>query len=133
MTHDVFISHAHKDKSIADAICAKLESAHLKCWTTAQGISAREDWTEVTGKAIGSSHVIILVFSENATAAPHIKREIAQAFYMRRTIIPFRLAETLPQREILSYLGNVPWFNALNPPSEQQLEALTVRIKGLMP
>src|SRR5208282_1498098 len=32
MEHDVFISHAHKDKSIADAICEKLESARLRCW-----------------------------------------------------------------------------------------------------
>ena len=77
--------------------------------------------------------MIVLVLSENANAAPHIEREIAHAFYMRRIIIPFRLAETLPRREILFYLSNVPWFNAVNPPAEEQLEALTARIKGLMP
>jgi hypothetical protein len=48
-------------------------------------------------------------------------------------IIPFRLAETLPRREIIFYLGDVPWLNALNPPTEEQLEALTTRIKELMP
>ena len=93
---------------------------------------AREDWTEATRKAIGSSRVIVLVLSENANAAPHIEREIAHAFYMRRIIIPFRLAETLPRREILFYLGNVPWINALNPPTEEHLQALTARIKGLI-
>ncbi len=86
-----------------------------------------------TRNAIGSSRVVVLVLSENANAAPHIEREIAHAFYMRRIIIPFRLAETLPRREILIYLGNVPWFNAPNPPAEEHLEALTARIKGLMP
>jgi TIR domain len=133
MKHDVFISHAPKDKSIAEAICGKLESAHLKCWAAARGVSPREGWTEANRKAIGSSRVIVLVLSENANAAPHIQKEIAHAFYMRRIIIPFRLAETLPPREILFYLGDVPWFNALNPPTEEQLEALTARIKGLMP
>jgi len=63
MKHDVFISHAHEDKSIADAICGKLESAHLKCWTAARDIPAREDWTEATRKAIGSSRVIVLVLT----------------------------------------------------------------------
>ena len=92
MKHDVFISHAHKDKGIADAICGKLESAGLKCWIATRDISAREDWTEATQKAIGSSRVIVVVLSENANAAPHIEREIAHAFYMRRIIIPFRLA-----------------------------------------
>ena len=63
----------------------------------------------------------------------HIERELAHAFYMRRIILPFRLAETLPRREILFYLGDVPWFNASNPPTEEHLEALTARVKGLMP
>lgn len=108
MEYDVFISHAHKDNSIAVAICGKLESAGLKCWTAARDISAREDWTEATRKAIESSRVIVLVLSENANAAPHIRREIAHASYMRRIIITFRLAETLPRREILFYLSRVP-------------------------
>ncbi len=132
MKHDVFISHAHEDKSIADAICEKLESADLKCWRAPRDIPGREDWTEATRKAIGSSRLIVLVLSENANAAPHIEREIARSFYMRRIIISFRLAETLPRREILSYLGNVPWVNALNPPTEEHLQALTSRIKGLI-
>jgi TIR domain len=133
MKHDVFISHAHKDKSIAEAICGKLESAGLKCWIATRDISARDDWTEATRNAIGSSRAIVLVLSENANAAPHIEREIAHAFYMRRIILPFRLGETLPRREILFYLGNIPWFNALNPPADEELEAFAAQIKGLTP
>ena len=133
MEHDVFISHAHKDKSIADAICEKLESAHLKCWIPARDISAGEDWTEATLNAIGSSRVIVLVLSENANAAHHIEREIAHAFYTRRIIIPFRVADMLPRRSFLFYIGNVPWLNAGSPPAEKHLEELTARIKGLVP
>jgi hypothetical protein len=132
MKHDVFIIHAHKDKSIADAICGKLESARLKCWIPSPDISAGEDRAEATRNAIGSSHVIVLVLSENANAATHIGREIAHAFYTRRIIVPFRLGETLPRREFLFYLGNVPWLNAVSPPAEEHLEALTARILGLM-
>jgi hypothetical protein len=133
MEHDVFISHAHKDKSIADVICEKLESARLRCWIPARDISADEDWTEATRNAIGSSRVMVLVLSENANAAHHIEREIAHAFYTRRTIIPFRVADALPRRNFLFYIGNVPWLNAVSPPAEQHLEALTARIKGLVP
>ena len=132
MEHDVFISHAPKDKSIADAICEKLESARLRCWIPARDISPGEDWTEATRNAIGSSRVMVLVLSENANAAHHIEREVAHAFYTRRIIIPFRMADTLPRRSFLFYIGNVPWLNAASPPSEQHLEALTARIKGLV-
>jgi TIR domain len=132
MAHDVFISHARKDKGIADEICEKLESARVKCWIAERDISAGEDWTEATRNAIGSSRVMVLVFSENANAAPHIEREIAHAFYTRRIIIPVRLTKTLPRRDYLFYLGNVRWFDAFSPPAEQHLEELTASINGMV-
>jgi hypothetical protein len=130
MAHDVFISHAHKDRTIADAICAKLESAQVKCWIAERDILAGEDRTEATRKAIGSSRVMVLVLSENANAAPHIEREIAHAFYTGRQIIPLRLTDTLPRRDFLFYLGNVRGFDAFNLQEELQLEALTATING---
>ena len=132
MAHDVFISHAHKDKKIADAVCEKLESAGTRCWIAPRDLSAGEDWTEAVRNAIGSSRVIVLVFSENANMAPHIEREIAQAFYTRRIIVPLRFADTLPRRDLLFYLCDACWFDAFSPPPEQHLEAATARIKGLL-
>ena len=132
MAHDVFISHAHKDKGIADVICKKLESSRVRCWIAERDISAGEDWTETTRKAIGSSRVMVLVLSENANAAPHIERELAHAFYTKRIIIPLRLTKTLPRRNFLFYLGDVRWFDALSSPAEQDLEALTTAINGLV-
>jgi TIR domain len=133
MNHDVFICHARKDKSIADAISEKLESAGLKCWITPRDVSPRDDWTEATRKAIAASRVIVVVLSENADAASHIERELAHAFYARRMIIPFRLGEILSRREIVFYLGDVPWCNSSDPPTEEDLETLTARVKDQMP
>ncbi|MEA3163786.1 MAG: hypothetical protein QOE88_1604, partial [Verrucomicrobiota bacterium] len=70
MAHDVFISHAHKDKNIANAICQKLESAKVICWIAERDIYAGDDWTEATRKAIGSSRAMVLVLSDNANSAP---------------------------------------------------------------
>jgi hypothetical protein len=132
MEHDVFISHAYQDKSVADAICERLESAGLKCWTAARdAASADENWP-ATRNAIASSHLMVLVLSENANKAPHIKREIAHAFYTRRIIVPFRMAGAFPRRDFLFYLSSVPFFDAAGPLAEQ-LESLTTHIKGLVP
>jgi hypothetical protein len=132
MKDAIYVSHAYEDKSIADAIYGKLESAHLKCWKATRGTSALEDWREPGRKAIASSRVIVVVLSENANAAPHLEREIALAISMRRILVPFRLAETTPLPEIRFYLSKVPWLNASNPPAEEHLEALTDRITKLM-
>jgi hypothetical protein len=132
MTHDVFVSHAHKDKRIADAICEKLESFGVSCWLTARDISPGEDWTQVTRNAIGSSRLMVLVLSENANAAPHIEREIAHAFYAQRAILPVRLIRTPPPREFLFYLGDVCWFDLFGAPAEKRLEALAATIVGIV-
>lgn len=132
MAHDVFISHAHKDKIIADAICQRLESAGLRCWIAPRDISVGDDWTKAIRNAVESARALVLVFSENANAAPHVEREVANAFYTGRIIIPFRLTTALPRREFLFYLGDAYWFDAVSPPGEQNLEALSVRINGLL-
>jgi hypothetical protein len=132
MKDAVYVSHAYEDKSIADAIYGKLESAHLKCWKATRSTAAFEDWREPGRKAIASSRVIVVVLSENANAAPHLEREIAHAFSLRRIIVPFRVSETALRPEILFYLSNVPRLNASNPPAEEHLEALTARVTELM-
>jgi hypothetical protein len=132
MAHDVFISHASKDRRIADAICEELESSGLKCWIAPRNISKGEDWTKAIRDAIESSPLLLLVFSENANAAPHIKREIANAYYTRRTIVPFRLAKALPQRDFLLYLDNARWIDADGQSTDRDIKTLAMRIKGLL-
>src|SRR5260370_2911343 len=75
---------------------------------------------------------MVVVLAEHANGAHHIEREIAHAFYTQRIIIPFRVADTFPRRNFLFYIGNVPWLNAVSPPAEEHLEALTARIRGLI-
>src|ERR1700722_7678615 len=132
MAHDVFISHAYRDKPIAVAICKRLESAQVGCWIAERDVSAGGDWTEATRNAIASSRVMVLLLSENANAAPHIEREIAHAFYTKRAILPVRLTETPPKRAFLFYLGNARWFDAFPSPPEQHLEELAASINGIV-
>ena len=35
MQYDVFVSYASEDKSVADAVCAKLEALRIRCWIAA--------------------------------------------------------------------------------------------------
>ena len=117
---------------MAHAICEKLESAQVRCWIAQRDMSAGQDWTEATRNAIGSSQLMVLLLSENASAAVHMEREMAHAFYTRRIIVPLRLTDTLPRRDFLFYLGNVRSFDAFGPTAEQQLEAFSRAIHDLV-
>ena len=133
MAHEIFISHAYKDKGIADEICGKLESANVRCWIAPRNIPTGEDWAKAVRKAIDSSCIVVLVLSENSNAATHIEREIANAFYTGRIIMPFRLGNAIPRRNFLSYLDGARWFDSANPPAEQGLQAFTAGVRDILP
>jgi hypothetical protein len=44
MTQDVLLSYSSKDKPSADAICAHLEAAGIRCWIAPRDIAAGDDW-----------------------------------------------------------------------------------------
>ena len=94
-------------------------------------IPVGEDWTKAIRNAVGSSQAVVFLFSENANAAPHMEREIANAFYCGRTIIPLRLSDALPRRDFLFYLEDARWLEAGDPLAEQSLEALKKRIEDV--
>jgi hypothetical protein len=132
MAHDVFISHAHKDIEIAKAICRKLELARITCWIAQRDIVAGDDWTVATRKAIASSRVLLVLLSENANAATHIEREIAQAFYSKLPILPVRLSDAPLKRDFLFYLSDVRFFEASKQPEEEYLDPLIASVKSMV-
>jgi hypothetical protein len=63
MSHEVFISYAHADKTVADAVCATLEAAGLRCWIAPRDVQPGAQWTAEIINAISASRVVVLVFS----------------------------------------------------------------------
>src|SRR6267143_3294777 len=132
MTPQVFISHSSKDKAIADAICHQLESAEIPCWMAPRNIEYGSDWTEGIMRGITACRVFVLVFSENANGAGHVRREFAKAFSLGLQVIPFRIEDTLPQTSLSYFLETVHWLDAVTQPLEKHLNSLTERVKKLL-
>ena len=62
MQSKVFISHSSEDKSIADAICQRLEADGIKCWIAPRDIKPGSNWTEGIMEGIEACRTLILVF-----------------------------------------------------------------------
>jgi len=128
----VFISHSSKDKPTADAICNHLESAGIRCWIAPRDIAFGADWTEGIMRGIDSCRVFVLVFSENANDSEHVRREVAKAFSLGLAVIPFRTDPVSPSRSLGYYLETVHWLDAITPPLQNHLGALTEQVKQLL-
>ena len=79
MTFDVFISYSSKDKAVADATCAGLEAAGIRCWIAPRDIIPGSEYGAVLIEAIDNCRALVLVFSSNANASPQVHREVERA------------------------------------------------------
>ena len=87
--YDVFISYSHKDKYIADGICANFEANSVKCWYAPRDIKPGEEWSDAIMSALERSKVFILVFSKHSNNSIQVYNEITTAVKNGCHIIPF--------------------------------------------
>lgn len=129
---DTFISYSHHDKAIADATCAALEAAGIRCWVAPRDIVHGTDWGESIIDAITGAKVMVLIFSGASNISPQVKREVERAVSRSIPIIPLRL-ENVPMSKSLEYfLSTSHWLDALSPPLEKHLQYLTESVGVLL-
>lgn len=132
MAHDVFISHARQDKSIADAVCANLEQAGIRCWIAPRDIEPGADWGASLMDGLKTSKILVLVLSSSANASPHIRREVERAVHQGITVVPLRVEDVLPEGALEYHLGTVHWLDAMTPPLEAHLNRLVDILSAIL-
>ncbi len=132
MRYDAFISYSTDDKTVADATCATLEKNGVRCWMAPRDVLPGQDWSAAIIDAIEQSHVLVLVFTDNANTSKQIKREVERAVHNARPIIPLRVEEVRPSKALEYYISTTHWLDALTPPLEAHLEKLAGTIKTLI-
>lgn len=130
--HDVFISHSAKDKAVADAICAALETNGVRCWIAPRDIVPGASWANSILKGINSTRVMVLVFSAYANQSPQVRREVERAVHRGIPIAPVRIQDVLPVDDLEYFLSSSHWMDALTPPFESHLGELTSNVKVLL-
>lgn len=132
MTHQVFISYASLDKNIADAVCATLESNHIKCWLAPRDILPGIDFAGSIIDAIENSQVLVLILSSNSSISPHVLREINKAASSRVSILSFITEEVTLSKSMEYYLSTDHWLNATTPPLAKHIQTLALTVEKLL-
>src|SRR4051812_19808687 len=122
MAHDVFISYSHVDKAAADATCAALERAGIRCWIAPRDITPGTEWSAAIVNAIDNCRVIVLIFSSNANSSRQIRREVERAITAGASVVPVRIENVTPTESLAYFMTTVHWLDALTPPLENHLQ-----------
>jgi hypothetical protein len=132
MAHDVFISYANEDKTIADAVCANLEQRGIRCWIAPRDVSPGVYYAQAIITAIKESRAMALIFSVNANRSQHVVREAEQAVRAGIPIIPFRIDTSSPAEMLSYYIGPNHWLDAVTLPVEAHIQRLGDAIESLL-
>src|SRR5262245_43703688 len=98
MAFDAFVSYSSKDKAAADAVCAVLEVAGVRCWIAPRDIRPGGEYGAAIIDAIDRCRVMVLIFSSSANASQQILREIERAVSKGVAIVPVRIEDVAPTR-----------------------------------
>jgi hypothetical protein len=132
MAFDAFISYSRMDKATADAACATLESAGIRCWIAPRDVPPGSQWAGAIIGAIDLSRVMVLIFSSQANISNQIHREVERSVSKGIPIIPLRIEDVSPTSSMEYFLGSIHWLDALEPPLEQHLERLAETVKSCL-
>jgi hypothetical protein len=132
MPHDVFISHSTKNKAAADAVCATLEKATIRCWIAPRDVQFGRPFPGEITRAIKESKAIVLIFSADSNNSPQILRELQLAADARLHIIQFRIEDVAPNDDLQFYLSSLQWFDAMTPPLDEHLSRLAIALKDIL-
>jgi hypothetical protein len=130
MAFDAFISYSSKDKTTANAACAGLESAGVRCWIAPRDIRGGTEYAAGIVEGIDSCRIMVLIFSSSANASRQVHREIERAVSKGLTIIPFRIEDIAPTKAMEYYLGSIHWLDALTPPFARHLGQLVEQVRA---
>jgi WD40 repeat protein len=130
VTFDVFISYSTLDKPAADAACATLEAAGIRCWIAPRDILPGNDYDASIIDAIESAKIFILMFSGNANASRQIKLEVERAVSKGIMIIPVRIEDVMPSKALEYFISTPHWLDAFTPPMERHLKQLATSVQA---
>jgi hypothetical protein len=100
--HQVFVSYAFNDQSIADRIVAALEGSGFPCWIASRDIPPGSIFAQQIPPAIRSSRLVVIVVSRHSNDSQEVHGEIALVKRTRVPYIPFKIDDS-PMNDVLTY------------------------------
>jgi len=132
MAHDVFISHSTIDKAVADAVCAGLENAGIRCWIAPRDVQPGRSFAGEIARAIKKSKAMVLIFSAHSNNSEQVLREVQLSVTAHLHIVQFRIEDVLLNDDLSYFLSTPHWLDALTPPLENHIDRLETAIKALL-
>jgi hypothetical protein len=130
--HDVFISYSTRDDAPARAVYHALGARGIRCWMAPIDILPGTTWGGAIMDAIEGSRVMVLIYSSSSNESEAVMRELYAAADNRIPVLPFRIENCPPSKDVKFLIQHQHWLDALTPPLEQHIDKLFKSLKTLL-
>ena len=121
MARSVFISHASKNFKVADEIRNILEARGVSCWIAPRDIAPGQQYGTSIIDGISKSSVFLLLLTKDSNLSTAVQNEVERAFGYQKTIIPVRISDVRPGKEIEFFVSNAQWVDAIYQPLKRRM------------
>lgn len=115
---------------MAEQVCRFLESHSLPCWVAPRDVTPGKNYGAAIVDAIDECSVFLLILSSASNKSGQVVREVERAASSNSTIIPFRVEDVHPSRDLEFYVSSTHWLDAVTRPLDQHLRELLKAIKN---
>jgi len=106
---DFFLSYRRSDQAVGRALASELQARGATVWWD-ERIEGGEDWRDAIVENLEKSRALIILFSEDCNASKQLRKELALADALDKTIIPVLIEDTKPKGHYLYELAALNWL-----------------------
>lgn len=130
-SRSVFISHASNNFKIADEIRDVLETRGVSCWIAPRDIPPGQQYGTSIIEGISNSSVFLLLLTDESNLSVAVQNEVERAFGYQKTIIPVRISDVKPGKEIEFFVCNAQWVDAIYQPLKRRMEEVAAIVQAI--
>jgi hypothetical protein len=125
-----FISHASKDKDVANELAARLEARGLECWIAPRDIRPGQEYASEIMRGLSKSRCFILLLSSASNLSGHVRREVERAVSMSKPIYPVRIEDVQPSAKPEYFISMIQWLDAWPRLMSEHVERLITALQS---
>ena len=130
--YDIFICHAFEDAEPAQAICSALEENGLRCWLAPRDPVPGIPYARQIVDAVAAARLLLLIFSSHTNESRAVINEVELASSSGKVIIPVRVENVAPSKDLAFYVSALHWFDAFGIPFKERTAALVRHVSGFL-
>lgn len=126
MAYDIFLSYRRVDQPLARSLVETLESRGVRVWWD-QKIEGGEDWRDAIVENLTESAALVILFSDACNSSKQLKKELAIADTLDKTVVPVLIEDTKPKGHFLYEMAAINWLQ-IHPNPETKIVGLAGRL-----